>query len=250
MKLYHELAEYYFSIEKKSREIREDIALIVSLMRGREKPVILDIGCGTGEHLAQLHQHGFRCFGLDNSEEMIRIARERFPGTASLMRTDMTEFDFFEEFDIVICLFGTFNYLLEDSQVEKVLWNTWRALKPGCIALFEIWNSIPVRRIREKSLSPVSVTEYNMTTIERQRGFHLQEGEKKTIVDVDYTYLIRRGSGTETIKDRHIMRAFRKDEIESFIGNNGFKIRDIYSTTKRDLYKDSSNKMIILFEKA
>lgn len=42
--------------------------------------VIADVGCGTGVNAHYLALHGFQVRGCDLSEEMIKLARDRFPG--------------------------------------------------------------------------------------------------------------------------------------------------------------------------
>ncbi|WP_223066721.1 class I SAM-dependent methyltransferase [Paenibacillus caui] len=58
----------------------DDVLLFVqSLIPEDDKVQILDIGIGTGKLTHKLYQKGHTIFGLDFSEEMIRIARERMP---------------------------------------------------------------------------------------------------------------------------------------------------------------------------
>lgn len=249
MKLYKELAEYYFSIENNHRNIRDDIVLIRSIIANSVNPVVLDIGCGTGEHINLMDREGYRCFGVDNSESMLRIARLRFPDAATYLHKNMTEIDFFDEFDLTTCLFGTFNYLIDDDDVDKVLWNTWRALKNDGSGLFEIWNALPVQQIKEKELAKVSTSLFEGTRITRERGFHLLDEPKKTVVQVNYNYTIEKDGEKKKISDRHVMRAYRKDEIESFFKNNGFKIVNLYSNPRREIYSDNSNKMLFHIKK-
>lgn len=249
MKLYHELAEYYFSIEQNHRNINDDLDLVLELLSNRSNPSLLDLGCGTGEHLNALFKRGVNCVGLDNSRDMLTHARLRFPGTAQYIEGSMTDFDYFEEFDMVISLFGSFNYMLEDSQVESVFWNTWRALKPGGIGLFEIWNAIPIRKIREKPLDVVSQTRYHDNQIQRERGFTLLNYPSRTIVEVNYRYRVSSNGETSELQDRHIMRAFNRDEISGFIRDNGFTIRSMYANSLKEPYTDYSNRILIHFVK-
>ncbi len=249
MKLYHDLAEYYFTIEKCHRDINDDINLIKELASNISNPVLLDLGCGTGEHLNELYNCGFTCTGLDNSKNMLTHAKLRFPNAANFILSDITNFDFFEDFDIIISLFGSFDYMIHDEDVDKVLWNTWRALKNNGFGLFEIWNAVPVREIKEKPLTTVSSVTYKNLTIQRERGFTLVPGNNKTIAEVYYRYIISDGNSTRHVKDKHIMRAFFKEEIEEFLHNNGFKIVTIYANSKKEPFIKTSNKLLIHFEK-
>ncbi|HNU91702.1 MAG TPA: class I SAM-dependent methyltransferase [Spirochaetota bacterium] len=250
MKLYRQLAEYYFAIESNHRNIEDDVGLILSLLSGRRGPKLIDLGCGTGEHLALLSEHGVRCTGIDSSADMLRIARLRFPSGIEFDRKDMRKFDYFESFDMAVSLFGSFNYMIDDGDVDRVFWNTWRALVPGGAGLFEIWNAVPVRRIEKKDLDLVSRTSIGGAIIERHRGFAIHGSRERTVVDVNYSYNISRGASVETLRDRHAMRAFSIDEISAFITGNGFEIRGLYSNSRGEPYRETSNKILIHFSKS
>ena len=40
---------------------------------------ILDIGCGSGRDLAQLHKQGFQPYGVDGTEEFVQLAQMLHP---------------------------------------------------------------------------------------------------------------------------------------------------------------------------
>src|SRR5580658_5642242 len=40
---------------------------------------VLDLGCGPGHHVAYMNSLGFRAIGVDQSPEMINVARQLFP---------------------------------------------------------------------------------------------------------------------------------------------------------------------------
>lgn len=249
MKLYRELAEYYFAIESVHRKVENDIDLIRSYLKNFSNPSILDLGCGTGEHLNMLSTDCASCTGIDNSIEMINIAKERFPGKIKFIRKNFRNFDFYNEFDIVISLFGSMVYLVNDRDVDTFFWNTWRALKPGGIGIFEVWNSIPVKKIKKKSLSLVTKINYKDKMIERERGFELTENSTRTIAEVKYRYHIHRPEGTEVVNDVHIMRSFELNEILKFIKENGLVVKNIFANSLMEPFNENSNKILIIFAK-
>ncbi len=250
MKLYSELAEYYFSIESNHRDIRNDIILIRSYLNGLEQPSILDLGCGTGEHLNALKKFGVRGVGIDSSPEMLKVARKRYPHGIDFINKSFGSFDYYNEFDAILCLFGSMVYLLNDRDVDNFFWNTWRALKPGGIGIFELWHSIPVRKIKNRPLTHISETKYdNNVVIERERGFNIIEESKRTIVKVDYLYKVKTPHSSDVYSDTHIMRAFTLDEITTFLSANGFVIRNIFANSIKEKFNENSNKMLIIFQK-
>ncbi len=247
MKLYNELAEYYFSFEEKHRDIIDDINFIKSLLPGIENPTLLDLGCGTGEHLNILKNHGIKCTGIDNSRSMLEIAKMRFPDSIEFIKEDIKHYTAYEDYDIVISLFGSVDYIIQDSDIIKMLGNLWEMLKPDGIGVWEIWNSVPLKTIKEKAITPVSNIRYKDLFIKRERGFKLLNYVDKTVVEVKYNYKIQNG---QTITDRHVMRAFTKEEISEFLLYNGFQVCNIYSNTLMQPYSDTSNSIIVHFKKA
>lgn len=49
---------------------------------------VVDIGCGTGGNIASLAED-YTCFGIDRSEEAIRLARSRFPNVRFVCGSDL-----------------------------------------------------------------------------------------------------------------------------------------------------------------
>ena len=70
----------YLELERRYRgteeEIRERIAAYLPYLQGVPGPV-LDLGCGRGEALALLRDHGIAGRGVDASERMVQLCRER-----------------------------------------------------------------------------------------------------------------------------------------------------------------------------
>ncbi len=246
MVLYTELAEHYYAIESNHRNLLDDIALILEVSSGTINPSLLDLGCGTGEHMDALSRRGFLCTGIDISDDMLKTARKRFPDAGRFIKADITKLDFYEEYNIAISLFGTLNYLIENEKIDNAFWNIWRALKPGGKAVLEIWNSFPIEKIRNKEVGLVSTTRKGATVIERHRGFTLLEGENGTIVQVDYRYLIAGNGAKREITDRHIMRAFSRDEISTLLSANGFRPEAVYAGTRREGFNETSNRMVVV----
>ena len=65
---------------------------------------LLDVGCGTGEYMAQLRERDFDVAGVDGSNEMIERARANNPG-AEIRQGEVEKIPFPDgSFDIVLCV--------------------------------------------------------------------------------------------------------------------------------------------------
>lgn len=100
----------------------------------------LDVCCGTGAVMRHLRPHCTeRVVGIDLSEGMLeeagRLVAEA-PGDAEveLVRGDVFEMEFDEEFDVATCC-GAFGHILEHQQ-DEFAERVRRALKPGGRFLF------------------------------------------------------------------------------------------------------------------
>jgi ubiquinone/menaquinone biosynthesis C-methylase UbiE len=92
---------------------------------------LLDVGCGTGHHLAELRQRGFDGAGVDGSAEMLVEARQVNPG-ADLRQADVEALPFPDaSFDVVICI-EVLRYL---PNPENCIREMARVLRPGGICL-------------------------------------------------------------------------------------------------------------------
>ncbi len=89
----------------------------------------LDVCCGTGAALAQLHAVcTHRVVGVDTSVGMLEEARARVPD-AELVRADALSLPFENEFDAAVCV-GAFGHI-EVRDEPRFVASIHRALKPG-----------------------------------------------------------------------------------------------------------------------
>lgn len=96
---------------------------------------VLDVACGTGDMVLALQESGCTVTGVDLSEEMMAIAKQKAPETTYKI-ADAEHLPFPDEtFDAVTCAFGVRNFV----HLEKGLNEMLRVLKPGGrIAILEL----------------------------------------------------------------------------------------------------------------
>lgn len=99
---------------------------------------ILDLGCGNGRLVELFKGKPIEYFGIDNSEKLIEIARQKFPGQ---------EFEIFDGlkvpfennfFDKIYCI-AVFHHIPGKAVRREFLNETKRALKPGGKLILSVW---------------------------------------------------------------------------------------------------------------
>ncbi len=117
------------------RETDSQVRGLARMLKLTPRDRIADICCGYGRHLARLARRGLNVVGLDASEMMLDYAQAVFADlkvSAPLIRGDAMNLPFADgSLDVVVNLFNSFGYFLEEGQNEAVLRETARVLKPG-----------------------------------------------------------------------------------------------------------------------
>ena len=97
-----------------------------------ENGAILDLGCGTGEPIAEyLIGRGFRVTGVDSSCRMIDLCKRRFPNQEWIMN-DMRRIKFDRTFDGVLAWDSLFHLNHVDQQL---MFSVFRAYANSCAPL-------------------------------------------------------------------------------------------------------------------
>jgi ubiquinone/menaquinone biosynthesis C-methylase UbiE len=87
------------------KNYRQEVDHLLGIIRARvpEPETILDVACGTGEHLRYLPD--FDRTGLDLDPKLLGVARRKLPDVAFIL-ADMRAFDLSRQFDVAVCLFS------------------------------------------------------------------------------------------------------------------------------------------------
>lgn len=99
----------------------------------------MDLACGTGVLCEILHGAGIQAAGMDFSEGMIAIARERCP-EIDYEVADMLLFRPDRQFDLVTCTGDALNHILHLEDLASIFRNVYAYVKPGGYFIFDILN--------------------------------------------------------------------------------------------------------------
>lgn len=98
----------------------------------------LDLACGTGRAFAPLLKRGWEVRGCDLSPGMLKRAQQEAAGRVELEQADMRELPVYGEFDLILSLNDSVNYLLEDVDLERALLGMRANLADDGLLLFDV----------------------------------------------------------------------------------------------------------------
>jgi SAM-dependent methyltransferase len=125
-------AHDWAGVEEQQRHTYETAIEHLNLRDGQR---VLDIGCGTGAFLRLVAERGAVPYGLDASEALIEIARERVP-EADLRVGEMEQLPYDDDtFDLVT----GFNAFFFAADLVAALRESGRVAKPAAPVVIQVW---------------------------------------------------------------------------------------------------------------
>jgi SAM-dependent methyltransferase len=185
---------------------------------------ILDLGCGTGNHVLPLAARGYDVVGVDRSEEMLARARAKVASHPAGARADFCLGDIRRvrldrHFDAVVVLFAVLGYETSNAGVLDALRTARTHLRAGGLLVFDVWYGPAV--LSQRPSQRLKVVE---TT--RGRILRVSTGEldvRRHLCHVAYRLWQLEGDRlVGDAEEHHTMRFFFPLELELLLETAGF----------------------------
>jgi SAM-dependent methyltransferase len=183
--------------------------------RNPEARSLLDVACGTGQHLRFLREH-FDVEGVDLSADMIAVARSHLPDVM-LHVGDMRTLELGRSFDAVTCLFSSIGYMIEPEDLREAIRRFAAHLRPGGVLVFDGWLR-PDAWIDGPRPEPEVVRDGSTTVVRLVSG--AREGR---ITDFDMHHLVRTDAGVEHFVEHHRLALTPTEEYVAAVEESGLK---------------------------
>lgn len=214
--MFSESAELYDAIYQTFKDYAAEAERIAALIRAHHPSAhtILDVGCGTGEHVKHLRARGFDVDGLDLDPRLVAVGRRKVPA-AQFYVADMSDFDLPKRYDVVACLFSSIGYVQTISRVTATLRAFRRHLAPSGLVIVEPWFTPGVLRI---GTGATRRTEGPGFRVERT-SYTSIDGDISTIT---FEYEIDDGHGVRRATEVHQLGLFTPQEMLNAFDVAGF----------------------------
>jgi ubiquinone/menaquinone biosynthesis C-methylase UbiE len=226
-KMYMELAAYYdASIFWKN--YRAECALVHELIKDNKKSKgrdLLDIACGTGNHIRYLKKH-YRVTGLDKNVGMLKIARDKFR-EIEFVRADMTSFNLRKTFDAIICLYASIAYAKSHSKLLKAIANIASHLKKGGVSIIEPFLSKDEYIEGKPFASFVDEPGLKIARMNVNR-------RRENVAILEFHFLMATNAGVQHIRDRHEVGLFDRPEVQQAMEDSGLRTKFVKAGFQKD----------------
>lgn len=208
---------------------------------------ILELACGTGNLTIPLTKKNYDIAGIDISDEMLSVAREKAEKEGVelvLLQQDIAELDFdITNLDCVLCACDGFNYITYDDDLENVFAKTYELLKEEGIFIFDI-----------SSFYKLSTVLGNNTYGEnREDVAYMWQNyfdDEENLVEMELAFFVKDEDGKfDRFEEVHQQRAYTEDEIVEMLEEAGFKNIKAYGDFKLESPKEDSQRIFFVCRK-
>lgn len=234
--------------------------------------LVLELGCGTGSITRRMSAKGYDMIGIDYSQEMLTIAREKSAyrdDKILYLCQDMREFELYGTVAAVVSVCDSMNYIMSEEDLISVFRLVNNYLDPGGLFIFDLDteydyetilgdNTIAENReegsfIWENTYYPEEMAnEVNLTLFlpdeepKENVEFKNQEQEDREVHnDSDQNNRIY-----HKYEETHYRRAYTLDTIKQLIEKAGMEFVTVYDAlTEKEPPEDSERVYVIAREK-
>lgn len=106
---------------------------------------VLDWGCGNGRLLLMLKNHSINYFGLDQSDELVKIAKEKYrkeikDGWVNFFCTALRDKNFPNDYFDLVFMIASFHHLPDEESRLELLKKVYKETKIGGRLIMTNWN--------------------------------------------------------------------------------------------------------------
>lgn len=206
----------------------EKIHALIKKHKRSSGNALLDVGCGTGAHIAYLKKF-YAAEGLDLDEQLLEVARQRHPDVA-FHHGDMADFNLNRAYDVIVSLFSAIGYVKTVARLNQTMQTLARHLTPGGMILIEPWFTPDVFNVGTPHATFVNEPDLKIARM------NVSKVEDNVSI-LDFHYLVATSSGVEYFTEHHELGmftreefafAFRQAEIKMIYDEQGVDGRGLY----------------------
>lgn len=186
----------------------------------QERNVILDLGCGTGSLTELLARRGYDMIGIDNAQEMIRIAMDKRTQSGLdilYLLQDMREFELYGTVGAVVSVCDSVNYLLEEEDIIQTFRLVNNYLYPGGLFVFDFNTVYKYKEV----IGDVTIAENREECSFIWENYYHKAEE---VNEYDLTIFVQDEKEADTYRrfqETHYQRGYRLEQIKDYLQRAG-----------------------------
>lgn len=212
-----------------------------------EKNLVLDLGCGTGTLTQLLAEAGYDMIGVDNSGDMLTIAKEKSDRSGHevlYLQQDMRELDLYSTIGTVISVCDSLNYLLTEEDLLKTFSLVKNFLYPGGIFLFDFNTVYKYAEV----IGEATIAENREECSFIWENYYYPDEQ---INEYDVTVFVKEKEDLyRKFTETHYQRGYTLMQMESLIRKAGLHILEVMDADSKGPVTDQSERIYVIAKKS
>lgn len=205
--------------------------------------LLLELGCGTGRMTRLLAAEGYDMIGVDNSEEMLSVAREYTMENTEILYLlqDMREFELYGTVKAIVSICDSMNYITEDEDLLEVFKLVNNYLDPEGVFIFDL-NTVYKY---EKILGEQTIAE------NREDASFIWDNyydEEEQINEYDLALFIPEGKDGlyRKYEEVHYQRAYELELVKELLEKAGMEFVAAYDAFTKNPVNEKSERIYVI----
>lgn len=210
--------------------------------------LVVDMGCGTGKITELLALKGYDMIGIDNSEEMLSIAREKLteyqeedPRKNILyLLQDMREMELYGTVRAAVSICDSMNYILEEEELRSVFRLVNNYLDEKGIFIFDLNTEYKYREI----LGDRNICENREDASFIWENYYYSD---QAINEYDLTiYVQEEDAHFLRMEETHYQKAYSLEKIKELLLQAGMEFVAAYDAFTKEPPKSDSERIYVI----
>ena len=244
--MYGNFAQFY-DLLTNDVDYKKRTAYLLKLFKKYDKKpsLLLDVACGTGSFSQEFAKQGIEVIGVDMSEEMLALAREKSAAEdcdVLFLCQKMQELDLYGTVDGAVCCLDSLNHITDYRTLCKAIGRVSLFLEEGSLFIFDI--NTPYKH--------QNVLGDNVFVIEQDEVYCVWANkfkEKNSVVDINLDFFVEENGLYERFSEEFSERAYSVEEITAALERAGLSVVEIFDDMTEKPLTDTSQRAIFVTRK-
>lgn len=211
----------------------------------QERNTVLDLGCGTGTLTELLAREGYDMIGVDNAEEMLRIAMEKRARSGLdilYLLQDMRELELYGTVGAVVSVCDSLNYLLAEEDIVQTFKRVNNYLYPQGIFIFDFNTVYKYAEV----IGDVTIAENREDCSFIWENYYHEEQE---VNEYDLTVFVAEGTLFRRFQEVHYQRGYRLEQMKAFLSQAGLEFLEALDADTHGVVTEKSERIYVAARK-
>ena len=212
---------------------------------GKKPTLLLDLACGTGNFSNEFSKNGIEVIGIDMSEDMLSVAREKSSEQGFdvlYLCQKAQELDLYGSVDGAVCCFDSLNHITDYRNFCKAIEKVSLFLEEDCLFIFDLNTQYKHKYVLADNVFVIEKDDVYCVWANKYK-------EKNSVVDVSLDFFLEEDGLYERFSEHFSERAYNSAEVESALQKAGLQIVAVFDDLTENPLKSESERAIYVTRK-